>query len=175
MKKLLINSCVLLVAAGLGLAFGFAVRGKRVPPAAATSSANGTSSTGSPSESSRTSKPRTQARLNDDSPLATKLERDLSMSAGVTRWLYWLEAMEKAQPPDFPRLFRLAEGNAAASRLVSQRWIELYPRQLFDAIVDAAKNGRALSRSMIDLSYALFRDWPKRDPEAAIAALSAPD
>ena len=39
------------------------------------------------------------------------------MSSGVTRWLYWLEAMEKASASDFPRLFRLAEGNAATSGL----------------------------------------------------------
>jgi len=175
MKKALFNSLVLLVAAGLGLAAGFALRGRPVHEADVEWQTDTASAAGSQEKTTGASKLRVHVLVNDDSPLATKLERDLSMSAGVTRWLYWLEAMEKASASDFPRLFRLAEGNAAAKRLVSQRWIELYPRQLFDTLVDATKNGSALTRGMIDLSHSLFTDWAKRDPEAAIAALSGPD
>src|SRR5206468_2351045 len=112
----------------------------------------------------------TGARANDDSALATKLARDLSMSSGVTRWLYWLAAIEKATPADFPRLYRLAQGNAAATRLVSDRWIELFPRHVFDTLVAGFKEGHGTF--MRELNYQLFRDWPKRDPEAAIAALN---
>ena len=94
------------------------------------------------------------------------------MSSGVTRWLYWLEAIEKAVPVDFPPLLRLARGNAAATRLVSDRWIELYPRHVFDTIVAASKEGDGFGAR--DLAYQLFEEWPKRDPDAAIAALNQP-
>src|SRR5690349_9865090 len=105
MKKVLLNFSVVCVAAALGLAVGFALRSKRVrhvssaPPIGAAS----------PTETLRTSKQRVPARLDDDSPLTTRLEYDLSMSSGVTRWLYWLEALESAAASDFPRLFHLAE------------------------------------------------------------------
>src|SRR4051812_7419626 len=42
---------------------------------------------------SLTHRRRTKTRGVDDSPLTTQLEHDLSMSSGVTRWLYWLEAI----------------------------------------------------------------------------------
>jgi hypothetical protein len=175
MKRIIFNSLLLFVAAALGLATGFALRGKRVRNPGVESPVKVVSSAGWQRKTLPHSQPRGHVRINDDSPLATQLERDLSMSTGVTRWLYWLDAMEKASASDFPRLFRLAEGNAAASRLVSQRWIDLYPRHLFDTIVAAARSGSALTRGMMDLSHSLFTDWPKRDPEAAIAALSAPE
>src|SRR5437016_824023 len=60
----------------------------------------------------------------DDSPLATKLEHDLSISSGVTRWLCWWQAIERAQLADMPRLARLANGDNTAIRLVASRWIE---------------------------------------------------
>src|SRR5262249_23134542 len=37
----------------------------------------------------------------DDSPLATELQRRLSSATGVTNWLCWMDALEKAQPSDF--------------------------------------------------------------------------
>src|SRR5439155_12457857 len=102
----------------------------------------------------------------------TKLERDLTNSSGVTRWLYWLEALEKAAPADFPRLARLAQNNPAALQFVGARWAEIAPRHLFDSLVAAAKNGRGLP--LQELARVLFGEWPKSDPEAAIAALNEP-
>jgi hypothetical protein len=103
--------------------------------------------------------------------LATKLERDLAISSGVTRWLYWLEAIEKAQAADFPRLARLAQGDPAVLRLVASRWAELYPRHFFDTLVAASRGQGRLP--VQELANILFREWPKRDPEAAIAALDS--
>jgi len=173
MKKIFANSLVVLIAAALGLALGFVLRGKP-RPAGAESAAGVVSSESSQGKAARDTRQLAQARSNDDSPLTTKLARDLSMSSGVTRWLYWLEAMEQASTSDYPRLFQLAEGDAAASRLVSQRWIALYPRHAFDTLVAATKDGRALTKDMIQLRNSLFRDWPKSDPDAAIAALNEP-
>lgn len=176
MKRILFHAIVVCLAAALGLAAGFFLRGKH----AAHVTAEGLEKTmapalrDSPVTSSRVSKSSAGPGLRDDSSVAAKLERDLSMSSGVTRWLYWFEALENASASDFPRLHRMAEGNAAASRLVSQRWIELHPRHLFDTLVQAGQEN-GMNRGLIDLSYTLFRDWPKRDLEGAIGALSGPD
>ncbi len=104
----------------------------------------------------------------DDSPLASALERDLSMSEGVTRWLHWLEAIEKAQLSDFPRLAQLAEGNSIARDLLAARWIDLNPRHMFDTIAAHYGSGEVWS----SLGNTLFKEWPKRDMKAVIAALS---
>src|SRR5436190_23493506 len=115
--KIILNFLLMFVAAALGLAVGFVFRAKPRPiySSAATTPTAQVSKTVFQKSKSRTN----TAAPADDSPLATKLERDLSMSDGVTRWLYWLDAMEKATPQDFPRLVRLAQGNPAALRLVA--------------------------------------------------------
>src|SRR5262249_48643147 len=113
----------------------------------------------------------TQSPLKDDSPLTTQLERDLAKSSGVTRWLFWLQALEKAAPSDFPRLARLAQDTPVARQFVAARWVEVAPRHFFDSLVAAAKEGRAYVQP---LAHLLFTEWPKRDPEAAIAALNEP-
>jgi hypothetical protein len=118
----------------------------------------------------KASGPRTVA---DDSPLATKLGQDLSMSKGVKAWLLWLEAMEKARPADFPPLARLARNNPAALRFVTARWVEIAPRHLFDTLVAAVRGGNSAFPAN-ELARALFDQWPKKDPDAAIAALNEP-
>ncbi|PYI86172.1 MAG: hypothetical protein DME26_09580 [Verrucomicrobia bacterium] len=168
--KLLSRFLVVLAGAGIGLAIGFALRGKAAGRLAESPAIMLASPTVSQAELSRPPNRRAPVRLNDDSPLTTKLEHDLSMSSGVTRWLYWLEAIEKAQPADFPRLARLAQGNAPATRFVAARWVELHPRHLFDTIVAASTNGQGLP--VAELARVLFDEWPKRDPDAAIAALN---
>jgi hypothetical protein len=92
------------------------------------------------------------------------------MSSGVTRWLYWLEALDKAQPADFPRLVRLAQTNDTALRFVTARWVEIAPRHMFDTIVASYKNPQGLP--VDQLASTLFSEWAKRDPDAAIAALN---
>jgi len=170
--KILIHLLIIVAAAAIGLAAGFALRGKSraVSGLAESPGLNSASLTGSQATSIRASNRRAGVRLTDDSPLATKLQRDLSMSTGVTRWLYWLEAIEKATLADFPSLARLADGNLTVTRLVAARWVELDPRHLFDSIVAASKEGRGLP--VTELANVLFEEWPKRDPEAAIAALN---
>jgi len=166
--KLLSRSLVIVAAAGLGLAVGFALRAKPSRPATGTSA----SPAGAAAQRSSVSNSRPGIRVGDDSPLATRLEKDLALSSGVTRWLCWLEALEKAAPSDFPRLARLAQDNPAALRLVAVRWAEVAPRHLFDALVAVSKSMGGLP--VQQLTRVLFDTWPKTDPEAAIAALNEP-
>jgi hypothetical protein len=111
-------------------------------------------------------------RSFDDSPLATELQRKLSSSSGVTNWLCWMDALEKAQPSDFPRLLRLARGHPAAWDIVANRWAEIAPREMFDALVAASKSGSDLP--ITDLGRTLFDKWIKQNPEEAVAALNEP-
>jgi hypothetical protein len=170
--KLALNASVLVVAAAIGLGVGFALRAKLPAKTDSSAGSAGGIST-SQSNSVRGSNKLARAQFNDDSPLATKLERDLSMSAGVTKWLLWLDAIEKASPADFLRLLRLAQGNPAATRLITDRWIELYPRHVFETFVAASRSYAA--PYMSELANRLFQEWPKRDPDAAIAALNGPE
>jgi hypothetical protein len=173
--KILFNSLLMVAAAGLGLTVGFALRGKsgNVSATAESSTVALASPAVSQEKPARVFNQPISNRRNDDSPLATKLERDLSMSSGVTRWLYWLEALEKAAPADFPRLARLAKGNSTAMRFVAARWVELDPRHLFDTLVAASKSGGGFPSD--ELAAVLFEEWPKRDPEAVIAAFNGLD
>src|SRR5688572_23214896 len=170
MKKILIHSSIMIVAAGLGLAIGFVWRGKTRIAAGNQTLPLPANAEFVQSKQSGPSRQVLQVPTRDDSPLATKLQRDLSMSSGVTKWLYWLEAIENAIPTDFPRLARLAQGNNNTLRLVAARWVEIAPRHLFQSIVDASKNGNNLPVST--LASVLFEDWPKTDPDAVIRALN---
>src|SRR5437870_1223650 len=133
--KIVVNSVVILAAAAIGLAAGFALRTKRIAQtsesAAVTPAAPDVPQSSRITESGETP----GLRANDDSPLTTKLERDLAKSSGVTRWLCWLEALGKAEPADFPRLARLAQNNPAALQFVAARWAEIAPRHLFDSLI----------------------------------------
>lgn len=103
--------------------------------------------------------------------VAAKLENDLSMSADVTRWLYWFEALEKAKPADLPRLIHLAGKNLNLIRLLASRFAELYPRDTFDLLVANSRNGdNTLAQ---EFAWRFCREWTKRDPHAVIAALNA--
>src|SRR5437016_2866969 len=128
--KVLLNSLLIVGGAGLGLLIGFALHGKAFSKMSEQKMAG--AEVRRQNSEVRTNAPlsRTAVHAPDDSPLATKLARDLSMSSGVTRWLYWLEALEQAGPADFARLLKLAKGNPAAMRLVEARWIEIAPRHL---------------------------------------------
>jgi hypothetical protein len=166
--KLLGASITIVLAVGIGLALGFAVR-RHGPGDSGLEEQSQSPLLLTTGKTSGSLKAQTRSRV-DDSPLATKLEHDLSMSSGVVRWLYWLEALEKAEASDFPRLVLMAKGNPAITKLVADRWAELYPRDFFDRIVTASRTGDAYAWG--DLAIVLFREWPKRDPEAAIGALN---
>jgi hypothetical protein len=104
------------------------------------------------------------------SALATTLESDLSLSSGVTRWLVWMTAVEKASLDDFPHLARLAKDIPGAVRMLGARWIELSPQGLFDACLHAEVDGPGFPAN--ELAQLLFTEWPKSDPDGVIAALS---
>lgn len=112
-----------------------------------------------PPEKSRSKKP---------SPLAAKLENDISMSNGVTRWLHWLEALELSRPEDFPSLWRMAEDNPELQDAFARRWSENYPRQFFDFLVALSREGRTPPWGSLDV---LFAAWAKKDLKGLILAL----
>src|SRR5262245_11548317 len=93
--KILIHSVTIIAAAAVGLAVGFAFRGKTGSVSTVVDTKSAVVAADSISATNRSSFSRKAGVVSahDDSPLATKLERDLSMSSGVTRWLYWLEAI----------------------------------------------------------------------------------
>jgi hypothetical protein len=169
--KILVNSLVVLFAAAIGLSVGFLLRGKPKHEQLAVVGSN------APANAKRLSVFRPQGQAyHDDSPLATKLARDLSMSTGVTRWLYWLEAIDKAQAADFPRLVKLAQTNSTALRFVTARWVEVAPRHMFDTVMAMHKGSDVSSDQLAGtLANTLFSEWPKRDPDAAIAAINETD
>jgi hypothetical protein len=168
--KIVVNSVVILAAATIGLAAGLALRSKRLTEASESAAVTSSAQTGPRASRLRASDESSGPGANDDSPLTTTLERNLAASSGVTRWLCWVEALEKAAPADFPRLARLAQNHPAALQFVAARWAEIAPRHLFDSLVASAKDRRGLP--VQELARVLFEEWPKRDPEAAIAALN---
>jgi hypothetical protein len=171
--KIILNTLILAAAVGIGLTLGFALRAKHVAAAATSAAPSPLPSSAAPRTNSfRGFGQRPGFRVNDDSPLATQLEYDLSKSSGVTRWLYWMEALEQAAPADFPRLARLAQGNPTALKFVAARWVEIAPRHLFDTTVAAIRSGRGFPD--YDLMSVLYREWPRQDPDAAIAAFNEP-
>lgn len=171
--KFFVQSFVVTVSAALGLAIGYTFRGLKVErrpdshELAAETSASKTP--GAPPTRRFLPGGKLMAkRAHDDSPLATQLADDLSRSSRVSRWLYWLEAVEKASLSDFPRLAGLANGDFTATRLVASRWVQLDLRHLFDTLA-AAPDGRTLP--VDDLAGVLFQEWARRDPDAAVSAL----
>src|SRR5262245_50046751 len=124
--KVFANFMLIILAAAAGLAIGFLWHGRNTSTASVE-----TPTTGSVAAVSRASRFPTRNRAATmsfpDSPLATQLARDLSMSSGVTRWLLWMEAVEKASLADFPRLAQLAAGDSTRIRLLAAKWVELNP------------------------------------------------
>jgi hypothetical protein len=166
--KLLRLLVLLLLGAGCGLVFGFLWRGKtsqslRIGPVESSAS----SELGSQPSSRATS----GSLATPASTVAEKLHRDLTLSKGVTRWLRWFEALDKAAPADYPALARLARNDKPALRFVTARWVQAYPRHLYDTLVAASQAADA-TLPVNELGFALFADWAKRDPDAAVAAVN---
>ncbi|HEU0009647.1 MAG TPA: hypothetical protein VFT34_07520 [Verrucomicrobiae bacterium] len=168
--KFLVQLLGVIVAAGLGLGMGLAWRAKaqRRPYSPELGAETPTRSDDSRERGFLPGRKRMVTRVHDDSPLATQLAHDLSRSSRVTRWLYWLEAIEKASLSDFPRLASLANGDATATRLVASRWVQLDLGHLFNTLA-AAQDRRTFP--MDELADVLFLEWARRDPDAAISAL----
>ena len=159
----------LAVAAALGLAFGSAMRKYRAnaAPAQAESHLASPAAAGLARGDSRGSLTGATERRAD---LAAELSKNLSLSTGVTRWLYWIEAIESAELADLPRLAQLANGDARATKLLGDCWIERDPRHLFDTII-AAPAAR-LNIPGEDLMRQLLDQWPGKDPQAVVAAVN---
>jgi hypothetical protein len=152
------------LAVSLGLAAGFAVRAWHRPDGKADKPAKSPAASGS-LDSSKPS-----ASLGPSaSALVKKTEADLSLSTGVTRWLVWMTAVEKATLADFPALARMGKHLPGAIRMLAARWIALSPQHLFDSCIAGEKSEGFPTDELASL---LFEEWPKNDPAACIAALS---
>ncbi|MDB6136656.1 MAG: hypothetical protein JWM59_4899 [Verrucomicrobiales bacterium] len=103
------------------------------------------------------------------SALADKLRTDLSLSHGVTRWLLWMTAVEKAGPKDFPQLARMAQELPGALNMLGAHWIDLDPAGLFAVCRDPVEAGAGFPAN--ELAQLLMETWPKKDPDAVLAAL----
>jgi hypothetical protein len=101
-------------------------------------------------------------------PLVSKLEQDLAMSEGVTRWLRWLEALEGATLADFPHLMELSRDNADMNKLLVLRWAEIAPRDFFDWLVGQSRQG---TRHDWETLQTLFSTWARNDREGMVAAV----
>jgi hypothetical protein len=78
----------------------------------------------------------------------------------------------KSRAVRFPASGPIAQGKATATRFLAERWMEVAPRGLFDTLAGEWNLGR--SSASHELARVLFREWPRRDPEAVIAALNEP-
>lgn len=101
--------------------------------------------------------------------LVDRLERRLAREAGHLRRLAWLEALEHATSSDFPELARLAREDAPAIQALASRWAEINPQHLFQTLLAEHKHPQGLP--VHELSRVLFDQWPRQNPEQAIAAL----
>src|SRR5205085_9556696 len=121
----------------------------------------------SPAPAAAQSSGNTEGRSPNAPSFTNALARNLSLSTGVTRWLYWMDAVERASLADFPGLARLAVGDHTAIHLIAARWAQLDPKNFFHELV-----GNDLPGGNGTLGYLLIRDWAKRDPTAMIAAFN---
>ena len=110
---------------------------------------------------------------------AAQVKSKVERSKGSHRWLQWMSGVESASVSDLPGLARMAKGNPGALRMIAYRWIELDPQHLLETLRAEGKygdhDGEGLAFPIRELSRRLFEEWPKRDPEAAIAALGTSD
>lgn len=160
--------------AALGLAAGFGISALRQPSALGTNP-NGTGDAASASASSQNAaaanaaRPGPGGRPPGDTGLTEKLKTDLSLSHGVTRWLVWMTAVEKAGPRDYAQLARMGKDMPGALNMLGARWIDQDPAGLFELCTDPAKAGSGFPAN--ELGQLLMDTWPKKDPDAVLAAL----
>ncbi len=165
--RMISNLIVIVVSAIVGISAGYALKSRHVAYA---QNAEGQITGAEAAPFTVKSGVKTARVQYDDSPLTSQLARDLSKSSPLGKWFYWMNALENAQPADFPRLARLARNNPAIWPFVVNRWVETAPRHLFDTLQSLSKYGDDLRVG--ELGRALFDTWPKQDPEAAIATLN---
>lgn len=158
-------SLLIVIAAIAGLLAGFGLRALRQQHGAtAANAAAGNSASDQPGAHATTG----SAAHREANALATKLKAELAVSDGVTRWLLWMTAVEKASPKDFPYLARMAKDIPGAVAILGTRWLEADPQGLLKACMSGDPGFPAE-----ELGELLFREWPKKDPEAVLAVLKA--
>ncbi len=159
------RSLLIVLSAIAGLLAGFALRALRQQHGAtAANSSIANSSSAQAGTHANTGYP----NHREANALATKLKSELAVSDGVTRWLLWITAVEKATPKDFPHLARMAKDIPGAVAILGARWLEADPQGLFEACMSG---DAGFPRE--ELGDLLFREWPKKDPEAVLAVLKA--
>src|SRR5262249_24113576 len=139
--RILIPLAAIAGGAAVGLTVGLALRGLSSHWHASDAASTPASRTGAASTHDDKKAPRARPVPIEQSSLAAQLAHNLATTTGVTKWLCWWDAIEKAKPEDFPALARLANGNAIATRLVAQRWVETAPKHFFQTLVAASRAG----------------------------------
>lgn len=157
MNRLVLIGCSAL----LGLAAGIGLRAWRHPHGAVASNDPDGRGVGT-----QPGAPPKLPTARSSSALVDQTQANLSLTDGVTRWLHWMTAVEKAGPADFPGLARLAQGLPGALNMLAARWIDRDPRGMFDA---CRQGGAGFPAN--ELAQLLFETWPKNDPDAVLAAL----
>ena len=106
-----------------------------------------------------------------------QLKHTLELADGPVRWLELVSAIEGASVDELPRMAMLVAGDEVALEILAIHWVDLNPRHMFEILQQRSRRSEAgTGRFPTDkLAKHLFSRWPKIDPDAAIAALSAPD
>ena len=99
-----------------------------------------------------------------------ELEKNLFLSKGVTKWLYFLQRLESAQLEDYPAMASVVKHNPLMLKLLVTKWIERDPRHFFDSLVTAQLGGRPFAAE--ELTTFFFEEWTRKDPHAVIQALN---
>ena len=106
-----------------------------------------------------------------NAPLAAALKTE----TGAKRWLLLVAAAEKATAKDMPGIIRAAGGDDAATRMLAARWAELDPKHMFATLYAEfllPDESPVALPNRYTLTDALFTEWAKADPGAAIKALT---
>jgi hypothetical protein len=167
--KIVVPLLLIAISGVVGWEIGAKWKAHAHPVAAITANAAVESQSASPDSESSAK----HAKARGSLPLVIQLQRELASSNDVTKALYWLAAIEKAQPQDYLGLALLARGNTDLWRVVIDRWFRSSPRTLFDALMGAAKGENGLPGDR-ELTEWFFTQWAKKDPDAAIAAMKEP-
>lgn len=148
------------IAATVALVAGFAAGNLRTPAGSSNTTAPSAKNAATPAE---------QPDIN--APLAAALKTE----TGAKRWLLLVAAAEKATAKDMPGIIRAAGGDDAATRMLAARWAELDPKHMFATLYAEfllPEDSPAALSNRYTLTDALFSEWAKADPSAAIKALN---
>lgn len=165
---------IFLIAAASGLGAGFFFR-----MASPTKAANLQNSATKAQQTEKTPSTAPRAgKVPNATPntLAASLEKELANSAGVTKWLLWISAIDRAALDDLPHLARLAANTPTALRMLTAHWIGKDRQHLVTTLMNHhgadTANDAFPARSLCE---ALIDDWTTADPDAVLTLLSQPN